>query len=70
MNSHISATIDADLLVEADRFRHQEERRSRSQVLEMALEQFLRKNAPASYQIVASPGRFAGKFSREETYER
>jgi len=69
MKSHVSATIDAGLLVEADRFGRQE-RRSRSQVLEMALEQFLQRNAPASDQIVTSPGRFEGKFSREETYER
>ena len=69
MKSHVSATIDAGLLEEADRFGRQE-RRSRSQVLEMALEQFLRKNAPASDEIVTSPGRFAGKFSREETYAR
>ena len=67
MKSHVSATIDADLLEEADRFGRQE-RRSRSQVLEMALEQFLRKNAPESDGIVTSQGRFAGNFSREETY--
>ena len=69
MKSHVSATIEASLLEEADRFGRQE-RRSRSQVLEMALEQFLHKNAPVSDEIVTSPGRFAGKFSREETYAR
>jgi len=69
MKSHVSTTIDADLLHEADRFGRQE-RRSRSQIFELALEHFLREKAPASDDIVTSSGRFAGKFTREQTYAR
>ncbi len=69
MKSHISATIEESLLEEADRF-GRAERRSRSQVLEMALEKFLREKGPTGDEIVTSPGRFTGKFSREETYAR
>jgi metal-responsive CopG/Arc/MetJ family transcriptional regulator len=69
MKSHISATIEKDLIQAADRF-GQQERRSRSQILEMALEQFLRQHAPIDDEIVTSPGHFVGTFSREETYER
>ena len=69
MKSHISATIEESILEEAERFGKQE-RRSRSQVIEMALEHFLREKVPNSDEIVTSPGRFTGKFSREETYAR
>jgi metal-responsive CopG/Arc/MetJ family transcriptional regulator len=69
MKSHISATIDDKLLGELNRF-GQEERRSRSQIIEMALEEFLRKHGAESDEIVTSEGRFAGAFSREETYAR
>jgi metal-responsive CopG/Arc/MetJ family transcriptional regulator len=69
MKSHISATIDARILADLNRF-GQEERRSRSQIIEMALEEFLRKRGGAEDEIVTSAGRFEGIFSREETYER
>lgn len=69
MKSHISATIEDSLLHELNRF-GQEERRSRSQIIEMALEQFLSKRGGAEDEIVTSDGRFEGRFSREETYER
>lgn len=69
MKSHISATLDEKLLEDLNRFGHQE-RRSRSQVIEMALEEFLRKRSAVGEQIVTSEGRFDGNFSREETYER
>lgn len=69
MKSHISATIDQELLGELDRF-GQEERRPRSQIIEMALEEFLRKRSRSGDEIVTSQGRFAGQFSREETYAR
>lgn len=69
MKSHISATIEKNLLHETDRF-GREEKRSRSQVIEMALERFLHERASLSDEIITSPGRFAGKFSREETYAR
>lgn len=69
MKSHISATLDKSLLEDLNRFGRQE-RRSRSQIIEMALEEFLRKQAPAEDQIVTSGGRFEGSFSREDTYDR
>jgi metal-responsive CopG/Arc/MetJ family transcriptional regulator len=69
MKSHISATIDEALLEDVDKFGVQE-RRSRSQIIEMALEQFLRNHGVAADEVVTSTGRFAGTFSREETYAR
>lgn len=69
MKSHISATLDKKLLEDLNRFGKQE-RRSRSQIIEMALEQFLRNQRTSDEQIVMSEGRFVGDFSREETYER
>lgn len=69
MKSHISATIDQDLIREVGRF-SREERRTRSQIIEMALEEFLRARRGSEDEIVTSPGRFAGAFSRAETYER
>lgn len=69
MKSHISATIDESILEQADRY-GSEERRSRSQVIEMALDVFLRERAATTVDVVTSQGRFAGKFSREETYAR
>lgn len=69
MKSHISATIDESILEQADRY-GSEERRSRSQVIEMALDVFLRERAATTGDVVTSQGRFDGKFSREETYAR
>jgi metal-responsive CopG/Arc/MetJ family transcriptional regulator len=69
MKSHISATIDKDLVEDLNRF-GREERRSRSQIIEMALDEFLRGRMGAKDEIVISQGQFAGSFSREETYDR
>ena len=69
MKSHISATIDERLVEDLKRF-GREERRSRSQVIGMALDEFLRSRMGAKDEIVTSQGRFAGSFSREETYDR
>ena len=69
MKSHISATIDNDLLDELNRY-GQEERRSRSQIIEIALQQFLSKRGGVEDEILTSNGRFVGQFSREETYDR
>jgi metal-responsive CopG/Arc/MetJ family transcriptional regulator len=68
MKSHISVTIDQDLAERVNRF-GQEERRSRSQIIEMALEEFLGKRGGADQDLVTSPGKFVGTFSREDTYE-
>ena len=69
MKSHISATINEQLVEDLNRY-GQEERRSRSQVIEMALEEFLSSRLDAKDEIVTSQGHFQGNFSREETYER
>lgn len=69
MKSHISATLDKKLLEDLKRF-GQQECRSRSQIIEMALEEFLRKQGVADEPIVTSEARFEGIFSREETYAR
>ena len=69
MKSHISATIDQSVIEDLNRF-GREERRSRSQVIEMALEHFLRSRVSARDEIVTSQGYFQGGFSREETYDR
>lgn len=69
MKSHISATLDDKLLADLNRF-GKRERRSRSQIIEMALEEFLRKQGNTEDEIVTSEGRFTGSFSREETYAR
>lgn len=69
MKSHISATIDERLLEHLNRFGRQE-RRTRSQIIELALERYLEERGGQEEEIVTSPGRFAGQFSREETYAR
>ena len=69
MKSHISATIDGKLVEDLIRF-GREERRSRSQIIEMALEEFLSKRAGSDDEIVTSSGSFEGRFRREEAYER
>jgi predicted transcriptional regulator len=67
MKSHISATIDNQILEDLNRF-GREERRSRSQIIEMALEEFLQKRSGPDDEIVTSEERFSGQFTREETY--
>ncbi len=70
MKSHISATIDKQLLDDVERYRKQE-RRSRSQIIELALEKLLDEQALATEtEIVTTPGEFKGSFKRAETYER
>ena len=69
MKSHISATIDERLLENVNRF-GREERRTRSQIIELALERFLKERGGQDEEIVTSSGCFAGRFSREETYAR
>ena len=69
MKSHISATIDSGLLEDLNRF-GQQERRTRSQIIELALERYLKEKTKRDDEIVTSSGRFVGQFSREETYER
>lgn len=70
MKEHISITINEKTL---DRLRKYavEEKRTLSQVMEMAAEEYLAENEAAGEGvIVASEGSFQGSFSREETYDR
>lgn len=69
MKSHISATIDEELVEKVKRY-GQAEHRSRSQIIEMALEEFLRSRDLETEEIITSKGCFVGNFSRAETYER
>jgi len=69
MKSHISATIDREILSKVDRYRRTV-KRSRSQVIELAVERFLHQEQPESSEILTSEGDFSGSFSRAETYER
>jgi metal-responsive CopG/Arc/MetJ family transcriptional regulator len=66
MKSHISATIDEELVQALHELRRKE-RRSLSNVLEAAVAEFLEKRS-GNQQIGTSPGTFAGTFSRRETY--
>ena len=69
MKSHISATIEQDILSRVDRYRSSV-KRSRSQVIEIAIERLLGEEQPETSAIVTSAGQFSGEFSRSETYER
>ena len=69
MKSHITATIDEELVERVKRYGVAEQR-SRSQIIEMALAEFLRSRDLENDEIVTSEGRFDGNFSRAETYER
>jgi metal-responsive CopG/Arc/MetJ family transcriptional regulator len=68
MKSHVSATIDAELVEALHKFRKRE-RRSLSNVLEAAVSQYLKKHAGGD-KIIVSPGVFTGTFSRRDTYAK
>ena len=68
MKSHISATIDRDLVTALQEIRKRE-RRSLSNVLEAAVAEYLDKRQ-ATDRIVTSAGSFAGSFSRRDTYAK
>ena len=69
MKSRISVTIDDKLVQELKRYGRREHL-SRSQIIEMALVDFLRLNSGTEDGIVVSEGQFEGGFSREKTYAR
>ena len=70
MKEHISITIDEKTLGRLRKYAV-EEKRTLSQVMEMAAEDYLAENeATGAGVIVASEGSFQGTFSREETYDR
>lgn len=67
MKEHISITIDDRAVRLLKRFAA-EEHRSVSQVVELAVLEFLTARSASSNSIVASDGEFARHFSREDTY--
>ncbi len=68
MKSHISATIEEELVQALHRIRRRD-RRSLSNVLEAAVAEYVEKRSGGE-QIVTSPGTFAGSFSRRETHAK
>lgn len=69
MKCHISATIDPELLEKVDHYRRLV-RRSRSQVIEIAVERLLREEMHNGDELVVSEGSFEGSFNRHDTYQR
>jgi hypothetical protein len=68
MKEHISATLDRTLLDRA-RKRAREQRRSLSNVLELALEKLLVEDRAATEaSVVTTRARFRGRFARGECY--
>ncbi len=68
MKEHMSITLEEAVVQRLRRYALGE-RRPVSQVVEMAIEAFLRQKAPVSHQLVTTHGSFRGVFSREDTYE-
>ena len=69
MKSHISATIEDHLVRDLETF-SREEHRTKSQVIEMALRQFLSGRQIDARSVVTSDSSFEGTFHRAECYER
>ena len=69
MKSHISATLEKSLVKDLDAF-SREEQRTKSQVIEMALRQFLSTRRVDTHTIVATDSSFQGTFHRSDCYER
>lgn len=69
MKSHISATIEEHLVRDLETF-SREEHRTKSQVIEMALREFLNGRQTGERKIVTSDGSFEGTFNRAECYDR
>lgn len=69
MKSHISATIEEHLVRELETF-SREEHRTKSQVIEMALREFLSQRQADDLKIVTSDASFTGTFDRAECYDR
>jgi len=69
MKSHISATIEQSLVNDLAAY-SREERRTKSQVIEMALRQFLHMGRAEARTIITSAGSFQGSFHRGDCYER
>jgi len=69
MKSHISATIEKSLVKDLDAF-SREEHRTKSQVIEMALRQFLNTRRIDAHTVLATDSSFQGTFHRADCYER
>ena len=69
MKEHISMTIDKKIIDLLKKYARGE-RRSVSQVAELALEKYLKQFYQEDQSIVTSEASFNGSFSREETYDR
>lgn len=66
MKSRLSITIEEHYAQALQRI-SREENRSLSNQIEQVIAEWLRTR-PAGCEIPTTPGRFAGNFSREETY--
>lgn len=69
MKEHISITIEHPIIKSLKSYAMQE-KRSVSQVAEMAIEEFLYNHSSNFNMIYTTSGSFKGKFSRIDTYER
>lgn len=67
MKKHISATIDADL-AERSRQYAQRERRSFSQVVELALDRYIQEKPPRKTELYLTEGAVIGNITRADTY--
>ena len=67
MKEHISITIDLNVAKRLKKAALQE-RRSVSQVVEMAVEKYLGDTGLGSEQLVTTKSAFKGAFAREDTY--
>ena len=68
MQEHISVTIEKATAARLRRYARRE-KRTVSNVVEIAIERLLEQHAPVAEQLVTSRGSFQGSFSRDETYE-
>lgn len=69
MKEHMSITLDTNI-ARILRKHAIQEKRSISQVVEIAVETFLSGKQESTDSIVSSKGSFYGTFSREDTYKR
>lgn len=69
MKEHISITIEKRIVDLLKKYA-KAERRSVSQVSEIAIETYLDKFNSGNQQIVTSDAAFNGQFSRADTYEK
>lgn len=66
MKSHLSITLDEQYAQALERISRRENRSLSSQIESIVADWLARQSA--SERILTTPGKFVGKFSREETY--